>query len=272
MKMVMERADEVGADIALGTDPDADRVGCAIRDENGRLRLLTGNQLACIITSYMLTRWAEEGRLDGKQYCVKTIVTTELMKAICESFGVELFDVLTGFKYIADVVHRNEGAKRFVCGGEESNGFNAGEFVRDKDSIVTCALVCECAAWLADSGKSLWQYLQEIYARYGYYCEKLLSVTKKGKDGIAQIQQMMADFRSNPPKELAGDKVIKIKDYNKPQETGLPKSNVLQFFTEGGCKVTVRPSGTEPKIKFYIAASGPDADARSSALLDLFKD
>ena len=272
MKMVMERAGEVGADIALGTDPDADRVGCAVRDEKGEMHLLTGNQLAAIITSYMLTRWSEEGRLDGKQYCVKTIVTTELMKAICDKYGVELFDVLTGFKYIADIVHRNEGSKRFICGGEESNGFNAGEFVRDKDSIVTCSLVCECAAWLADSGKTLWQYLQEIYAEYGYYRERLLSVTKKGKDGIAQIQQMMVDFRTNPPKELAGDKVVKIKDYNKPEETGLPKSNVLQFFTEGGCKVTVRPSGTEPKIKFYIAARGSDADARSEALLNLFKD
>ena len=272
MKMVMERANEVGADIALGTDPDADRVGCAVRDEKGELHLLTGNQLAAIITSYMLTRWSEEGRLDGKQYCVKTIVTTELMKAICDKYGVELYDVLTGFKYIADIVHKNEGTNRFICGGEESNGFNAGEFVRDKDSIVTCSLVCECAAWLADSGKTLWQYLQEIYAEYGYYRERLLSVTKKGKDGIAQIQQMMVDFRTNPPQELAGDKVIKIKDYNKPEETGLPKSNVLQFFTEGGCKVTVRPSGTEPKIKFYIAARGSDADAKSESLLNLFKD
>jgi len=271
MKMVMERADAVGADIALGTDPDADRVGCAVRDENGRLVLLTGNQTASIITSYLLTRWEQEGKLDGKQYVVKTIVTTELIRAICEKHKVELFDVLTGFKYIADIVHKNEGKKFFICGGEESNGFNAAEFVRDKDSIITCSLLCECAAWLADSGKTLYQYLQEIYAEYGYYKEKLLSVTKKGIDGIAQIGQMMVNFRANPPKELAGSKVVKIIDYTKPEETGLPSSDVLQFFSEDGCKVTVRPSGTEPKIKYYMAARGADADAKADALLEQFK-
>lgn len=271
MRMVMERADAVGADIALGTDPDADRVGCAIRDREGKLLLLTGNQTASIITNYMLSRWAETGRLDGKQYVVKTIVTTELIKAICDKYGVRLYDVLTGFKYIADIVHKNERKGYFICGGEESNGFNAGEFVRDKDSIVTCSLICECAAWLADSGKTLYDYLQEIYAEFGLYREKLLSVTKKGKDGIAQIQQMMVDFRSNPPKELAGSKVVKVVDYNEPEKTGLPKSNVLQFFSEDGCKVTVRPSGTEPKIKFYVAAKGADADAKADALLDQFR-
>ena len=271
MRMVMERADAVGADIALGTDPDADRVGCAIRDREGKLLLLTGNQTASIITNYMLSRWAETGRLDGKQYVVKTIVTTELIKAICDKYGVKLYDVLTGFKYIADIVHKNEGKGYFICGGKESNGFNAGEFVRDKDSIVTCSLICECAAWLADSGKTLYDYLQEIYAEFGLYREKLLSVTKKGKDGIAQIQQMMVDFRSNPPKELAGSKVVKVVDYNEPEKTGLPKSNVLQFFSEDGCKVTVRPSGTEPKIKFYVAAKGADADAKADALLNQFR-
>jgi len=271
MKMVMERADQVGADIALGTDPDADRVGCAVRDNSGKLVLLTGNQTASIITNYMLTRWSQEGRLDGNQYVVKTIVTTELIRDICNKYKVELFDVLTGFKYIADIVHKNEGKKRFICGGEESNGFNAGEFVRDKDSIVTCSLICECAAWLADSGKTLFQFLQEIYGEFGLYKEKLLSVTKKGKDGIAQIQQMMVDFRSNPPKDLAGSEVVRIIDYNKPEETGLPKSNVLQFFSKDGSKVTVRPSGTEPKIKYYMAARGTDADAKADALMEQFK-
>ena len=270
MKMVMELADEVGAQIALGTDPDADRVGCAIRNDEGKLVLLTGNQTASIITSYMLTRWAELGKLDGKQYVVKTIVTTDLLKAICDKYGVELYDVLTGFKYIAEVVHRNEGVKHFICGGEESNGFNAGEFVRDKDSIVTCSLICECAAWLADQGKTLYGYLQEIYAEYGYFKESLISVTKKGKDGLEQIQQMMAGFRQNPPAELAGSKVVKVIDYSIPEKTGLPKSNVLQFFSEDGCKVTVRPSGTEPKIKFYFSARGNDADAKNEALRQQF--
>ena len=266
MRMVMEKADEVGADIALGTDPDADRVGCAVRGDDGRMVLLTGNQTATIITSYALTRWAELGKLDGRQYVVKTIVTTDLMKEICKKYGVEIYDVLTGFKYIAEIQHRNEGKKTFICGGEESNGFNAGSFVRDKDSVITCALLCECAAWLADRGQTLYGYLKEIYKEYGYFKESLISVYKKGKDGLEQIQQMMVDFRTTPPKTLAGSPVVKVVDYNKPEETGLPKSNVLQFFSENGCKVTVRPSGTEPKIKFYFSACGPDADALNAAL------
>lgn len=270
MKMVMELADEVGADIALGTDPDADRVGCAIRDREGRLVLLTGNQTASIIVNYMLSRWSELGRLDGKQYVVKTVVTTDLIGDICKKYGVKLFDVLTGFKYIADKVHENEGKARFICGGEESNGFNAGEFVRDKDSIVTCALICECAAWLADSGRTLYDYLQEIYAEYGYYRESLLSVTKKGIDGLEQIAAMMMDFRNNPPEHLAGSPVVKVIDYEKSEMTSLPKSNVLQFFSQDGCKVTVRPSGTEPKIKFYFAAKGNDAEKRNEALREQF--
>ena len=270
MRMVMERADAVGADIALGTDPDADRVGCAVRNDKGEMVLLTGNQIATIVTSYILTRWKELGKLDGKQFVVKTIVTTDLMKAICKKYGVELFDVLTGFKYIADKQHLYEGKKTFICGGEESNGFNVGSFVRDKDSIVTCCALCECAAWLADRDQSLYGYLQEIYAEYGYFKESLLSVTKKGKSGIEEIQQMMVDFRANPPKALAGSPMTKVVDYNEPEKTGLPKSNVLQFFSENGCKVTVRPSGTEPKIKFYFSACGPDADALNQALREQF--
>ena len=270
MRMVMERADAVGADIALGTDPDADRVGCAIRNDEGKLVLLTGNQIATLVTSYALTRWHELGKIDGKQFVVKTIVTTDLMKQICAKYGVEIFDVLTGFKYIADKQRLYEGIKTFICGGEESNGFNVGSFVRDKDSVITCCMLCECAAWLADRAQTLYGYLKEIYAEYGYFKESLLSVTKKGKDGIEQIQQMMVDFRSNPPKELAGSPVVKAVDYNEPDKTGLPKSNVLQFFSEDGCKVTVRPSGTEPKIKFYFSACGPDADARNAALREQF--
>ncbi len=270
MRMVMERADAVGADIALGTDPDADRVGCAIRNDEGKLILLTGNQIATLVTSYALTRWHELGKLDGSQFVVKTIVTTDLLKKICEKYGVEIFDVLTGFKYIADKQHLYEGKKTFICGGEESNGFNVGSFVRDKDSVVTCCMICECAAWLADRGQTLYGYLKEIYAEYGYFKESLLSVTKKGKDGIEQIQQMMVDFRANPPKALAGSPVVKVVDYNEPDKTGLPKSNVLQFFSEDGCKVTVRPSGTEPKIKFYFSACGADADARNAALREQF--
>ena len=270
MLMVMDRADAVGADIALGTDPDADRVGCAIRDDKGQLVLLTCKQIATLVSSYALTRWAELGKLDGTQYLVKTIVTTDLLKVICQKYGVEIFDVLTGFKYIAEKQRVLEGKKTFICGGEESNGFNVGSFVRDKDSVITCCMICECAAWLADRGQTLYGYLQEIYAEYGYFKESLLSVTKKGKDGIEQIQQMMVDFRATPPKALAGSPVVKVVDYNEPDTTGLPKSNVLQFFSEDGCKVTVRPSGTEPKIKFYFSACGPAADIRNQALREQF--
>lgn len=271
MKMVIDRADEVGADIAMGTDPDADRVGLAVRGTDGSMVLLTGNQTATILLHYMLTRWKELGKLKGNEYVVKTIVTTELIKAMCDKFSVKMYDVLTGFKFIADIVHQNEGKSVFIGGGEESNGFNAGEFVRDKDAVITCSLICECAAWLADSGKTLYGYLQEIYAEYGYYREKLLSVTKKGKDGLAEIQQMMVDFRENPLRELAGSQVVKIIDYKCSEATGLPSSNVLQFFSEDGSKLTVRPSGTEPKIKFYIACTGPDADAKCDVLLEQFK-
>ena len=270
MKMVMDLANEIGADIALGTDPDADRVGCAVRNPEGGLTLLSGNQTATIITSYMLTRWHELGKLDGKQYVIKTIVTTELIRDICNKYHVELYDVLTGFKNIAEVMHANEGKKYFICGGEESNGFNAGEFVRDKDSIITCSLLCECAAWLADRGQTLYGYLQEIYKEYGYYKESLLSVVRKGKDGLSQIAQMMVDFRTNPPKDLAGSPVVKIIDYNEPEKTGLHKSNVLQFLSADGRRVSVRPSGTEPKIKFYFSSKGPDADAVNQALREQF--
>ena len=271
MKMVMELADKVGADIALGTDPDADRVGCAVRGGDGSLVLLNGNQTAALITNYMLTRWAEERRLDGNQYVIKTIVTTELMTAICNKYNVRIYDVLTGFKNIASVMHANEGSSYFICGGEESNGFNAGEFVRDKDSIITCSLLCECAAWCADRGKSLYDYLQETYAEYGLYCEKGVSITRKGKDGLAEIAAMMARYRANPPKELAGSKVVKVIDYTFPEKTGLPYSNVLQFFSEDGCKVTVRPSGTEPKIKYYFATHGDNAKAKVEELFEQFK-
>ena len=203
LKLAIERAQEVGADIVMATDPDADCVGFAIRDDKGELVLLNGNQIVSILTSYMLTRWSELGKLKGREYVVKTIVTTELIRDICEKYGVELYNVLTGFKYIAEIVRQNEGKKVFICGGEESHGFNAGEFVRDKDSIVSCALFAECAAWLADRGKSIYDYIQEIYAEYGYYKEKLLSVTKSGKEGLEQIQRMMKDLRMTPPTEIA---------------------------------------------------------------------
>lgn len=272
LEMAIAQAEETGADLVMASDPDADRVGAAVRDAGGKMVLLNGNQTAAILTSYILTRWKELGRLDGSQYCVKTIVTTELLQAICDKFGVQLFNVLTGFKYIAEVVRRNEGKRVFVCGGEESYGFNIGEMVRDKDAVITCAMLAECAAWLADSGRTLYGYLQEIYAEFGRYEEGLLSVTKRGKEGTAAISALMSGYRENPPKELAGSPVCRVVDYLCPEKTGLPKSDVLQFFSMDGTVVSVRPSGTEPKIKYYFGARGEDATAKIDALRAQFSE
>ena len=266
LEMAVNRADEVGADLVMATDPDADRVGIAVRDNNGKMLLLNGNQTASILTYYMLTRWKELGKLNENTYMVKTIVTTELLAKIAESFGVKMYNVLTGFKYIAQVVRENEDKKLFIGGGEESYGFNAGEFVRDKDAVVACSLIAECAAWCCERGLTLYEQLQEIYKEYGLYKEALVSLTKKGKEGLEEIQNMMKQFRANPPKELGGSPVVKVIDYQLPAETGLPKSNVLQFFTQSECIVSVRPSGTEPKIKFYFEARGCDAEDKIAKL------
>lgn len=270
LKMAIDEADKVGADLVLATDPDADRMGIAVRDDSGKIVLMNGNQTASMLTHYILTRWKEQGKLDGKQYIVKTIVTSELLREIASSFGVETYNVLTGFKYIAEVVKRNEGSKVFVCGGEESYGFNVGEFVRDKDAPVACIMIAECAAWCADRGLTLYQYMNEIYKEYGYRKESLCSLVRKGKAGVEEIAAIMAGLRANPPAQLAGSPVVKVVDYDKPEETGLPKSNVLQFFSEAGDVVSVRPSGTEPKIKFYFGAKGVDADAKLVQLREQF--
>ena len=266
MAMALKKADETGADLVLATDPDADRLGIAVRNDEGKMVQLTGNQTWSFLTYYILTRWKELGKLDGKGYVVKTIVTTELIAEICKSFGVKCYNVLTGFKYIAEVVKRNEGKGVFICGGEESYGFNLGEFVRDKCAQVAGCAVAECAAWAAENGMTLWQLLQKVYKEYGLYVEKMVYIVRKGKSGAEEIQKIMADYRANPPKEIAGSPLAKVIDYNKPEETGLPKSNVLQFFNKAGDVVSVRPSGTEPKIKFYFGATGSDAPAKIEAL------
>ena len=266
LEMAVAVADREGADIVMATDPDADRLGIAVRDNEGKMVLFNGNQTASMLTYYILRRWSELGKIDDTKYVVKTIVTTELIRAIAEKYGVKVYNVLTGLKYIADVVRRNEGKGEFICGGEESYGFNVGQFVRDKDAPISCAMVAECAAWAADQGKTLYQLLQDIYAEFGYYKEGLVSLVRKGKEGVAEIAAIMTDMRNNPPKELAGVPVTKVIDYNKPEETGLPKSNVLQFFTSEGDVVSVRPSGTEPKIKFYFGARGEAADAKIEKL------
>ena len=266
MAMALKKADETGADLVLATDPDADRLGIAVRDNDGKMVQLTGNQTWSFLTYYVLTRWKELGKLDSTKYCVKTIVTTELIAAICKDFGVKCYNVLTGFKYIAEVVKLNQGKGEFICGGEESYGFNLGEFVRDKCAQVAGIMVAECAAWAAEQGLTLYQLLQKVYEKYGLYVEKMVYIVRKGKTGAEEIQKIMADYRACPPATIAGSPLTKVIDYNEPEKTGLPKSNVLQFFNAAGDVVTVRPSGTEPKIKFYFGARGADAPSKIEAL------
>jgi len=266
LQMAINKAKEIGATLVLATDPDSDRVGVAIRKDNGEYMLLNGNQTGSLLIYYLLKKWKENNLLTGKEYIAKTIVTSELLKDIADKNGVECFDVLTGFKYIADVIAKNEGQKIFIGGGEESYGYLVGEFVRDKDAVSACLIIAEMAAWAAEQGKTFIDILSDLYVEYGFYKENLLSLTKKGKAGLEEIQQMMADLRSNPPKEINGSKVVLIKDYkeqiaknlltNTTEKIELPKSNVLQFFTEDGSKITARPSGTEPKIKFYFGVKG----------------
>ena len=265
LEMAINKAKEINADLVMATDPDADRVGIAIRQGDDFI-LLNGNQTASLLIYYILTKWKENGKLTGNEFIVKTIVTTELLNDIADKYNVEHFDVLTGFKFIADIIKRFEGEKTFIVGGEESYGYLVSDFVRDKDAVISCAMIAETAAWANDKGVGLLELLKDIYLEFGFYKENLISVVKKGKSGAEEIQQMMVDFRANPPKELVGSKVVMVKDYQssvaKNLITGeesvidLPKSNVLQFFTEDGSKVSVRPSGTEPKIKFYFGVKG----------------
>ncbi len=263
MQLALQRADEVGADLVLATDPDADRVGIAVRNHHGQMELLNGNMTGSLLVFHLLSQWKKKGMLTGNEFTVKTIVTTEMLRDIADSFGVPIFDVLTGFKYIAEKIESMPG-QRFIVGGEESYGYLAGDFVRDKDAVIACCLIAELAACLADEGLTPYQQLQKLYAQYGFYHEELLSITRKGKAGAEEIQQMMSDFRSCPPKQIDGSPVVKVMDYKAGTSvengtTGdipLPKSDVLQFFTADGTKVTVRPSGTEPKIKFYFGVKG----------------
>ena len=266
LEMALAKAEETGADLVLATDPDADRMGIAVRDNDGKMVLFNGNQTACLMTYYILTRRKELGTLGEGRYVIKTIVTSELMADICKSFGVPVYNVLTGFKYIASVVKSHEPDGEFICGGEESYGFNVGQFVRDKDAQVSCMTIAECAAWAADQGLTLYQLMQRIYKEYGYRKEGLVSVVRKGISGAKEIEEMMVSLRNDPPRDLCGSPVVKVIDYLEPEKTGQPKSNVLQFFSESGDVVSVRPSGTEPKIKFYFSAVGDDADAKIEAL------
>ncbi|MDL2266078.1 phospho-sugar mutase [Parabacteroides sp. OttesenSCG-928-G07] len=262
LSMAVEKARETDAELVLATDPDGDRVGAAVKNDAGEWVLLNGNQTALMFVYYLITRWKQLGKVQGKEYIVKTIVTTETIRVIAERNGVEMYDVYTGFKWIADVMRKNEGKKSYIGGGEESYGFLCEDFVRDKDAISACAILAEIAAWAKDQGKTLYQLLQQIYVEYGFSKELGISVTKKGKSGAEEIEAMMKNFRENPLTEIAGSKVTLFRDFGKlkaisyedNEEIALnmpTTSNVLQYFTEDKTKVSIRPSGTEPKIKFY---------------------
>ncbi len=276
MAIAIETAAREGADLVMATDPDSDRIGLALRNQKGEYILLNGNQTLALILSYQLTRWAELGKLDGNQYVVKTIVTSHMANAVADHFGVKCYDCLTGFKYIAKIIRENEGKATYIGGGEESFGYLAGDFVRDKDAVSACALAAEAAAWAKDTmGVTLYEWLQELYVKYGFFLEGLVSVVRKGKQGAEEIQQMMVDFRSNPPKSLLGSPIVKINDFKSLETTMVESgeiipieqdsSNVLQWFTADGTIVSVRPSGTEPKIKFYFGVKAPLASVEEYA-------
>ena len=272
MKLALDLANSLNADLVMATDPDADRVGVGARNHHGEFELLNGNQVASLLIYYLLRAWKEAGKLTGKEFVAKTIVTTDLIDKICANNNVTCYNTLTGFKYIAAVIRELEGKEQFIGGGEESYGYLIGDFVRDKDAIASCAMIAELTAYAKDKGLSLFDLLMEMYQENGFYYEAMVSLTKKGKEGAEQIQQMMADFRANPPRTIADSRVLRVDDYEAltrlhldTNETtgimsgklGIEKSNVLQFFTEDGTKVSARPSGTEPKIKFYVSVTEP---------------
>ncbi len=272
MSKAIELAAREGADLVLATDPDSDRIGVALRNKQGEYVLLNGNQTLVLLMSYQLTRWAELGLLDGRQYVVKTIVTSQMANAVADRFGVKCYDCLTGFKYIAKIIRENEGRTKYIGGGEESFGYLAGDYVRDKDGVSACSLAAEAAAWAMDTmGLTLYEWLQELYVQYGLYREGLLPIVRKGKEGAEQIQRMMADFRATPPAAILGSPVVRINDFQTLETLDTrsgartpieqDRSNVLQWFTEDGTTVSVRPSGTEPKIKFYFGVKTPLASA-----------
>ena len=266
LEMAVKKAKEVDADMVMASDPDADRVGIAVKDDKGEFILINGNQTAMMLTYYLARRWKELGKVTGKEYMVKTIVTTEVIKEIVERNGIECFDVYTGFKWIAEIMRKNEGIKTYIGGGEESYGYLPEDFVRDKDAVSTCAILAEMAAWAKDNGMTVFELLQNIYVEYGFSKEKGISIVKKGKSGADEIAQMMTDYQHNPPKEIAGSKVVLAKDFgtlistdgkgNKSKIDMALTADVLQLFTADGTKISIRPSGTEPKIKFYIEVRG----------------
>ncbi|MDO4770451.1 phospho-sugar mutase [Porphyromonas sp.] len=268
LKMAIERAKEVDAELVMASDPDGDRIGAAVKNNEGEWVLVNGNQTCLLYAYYAIERRREQGRLNGNQYLVKTIVTTDLISNIAERNNVELYDCYTGFKWIADVIRKNEGKKEYLGGGEESYGYLWEDFIRDKSSVSACVILAEIAAWAKDKGLTIYQLLDKIYCEYGYSLEKGISVVRPGKSGAEEIDAMMKNFRNNPPKSLGGSTITEVLDYSNLKGQWLDKgevftldmpttSNVLQYKANDGTKLSIRPSGTEPKIKFYIQVQAP---------------
>jgi len=265
LSMAIKKAYETGAELVMATDPDADRIGIAVRNKKGEFVLLNGNQTGVLLTHYILSQFKERNKYKGNEYIIKTIVTTDLLDKIAEKYKVKCYNVLTGFKFFAELIRNLEGKEKYIGGGEESYGFLPGDYVRDKDAVASCALAAEVAAYARNKGKSLYEQLIDIYLEYGLYKEKLINIVRKGKEGADEIKAMMTAFRNNPPKIINNSTVIKINDYDtlisidcltgRKSRIDLLKSDVLQFFLEDGSKISVRPSGTEPKIKFYFSVN-----------------
>jgi phosphoglucomutase len=282
LSMAIKQAEATNAELVMATDPDSDRVGIAIKDNKGEFMLLNGNMTASLIFYYMCKMWKENNKLTGKEYIISTIVTTNLLNEIAHKYNVKCYEVLTGFKYIAEKIRELENTETFICGGEESYGYLIGDHVRDKDAVISCCIIAEIAAWAKEQQKSLFDILTDIYLEFGYYRERLFSLTKKGQNGAKEIEQIMKNYRKNPPQNIQGAKVTKVKDYKLSEEkflltntvtkTNLPTSDVLQFILEDKSVISIRPSGTEPKIKFYFSvnttlSNGKDLD-KNTVLLD----
>jgi len=294
MEMALKKAAEVDADVVMASDPDSDRLGVAVKNDKGNYVIINGNQTALLFFYYIIIKMKEAGTLKGNEYVVKTIVSTEMIAEVARRNNIEYFDVYTGFKFIAEIIRDLEGKKKYIGGGEESFGFMPSDFVRDKDAVSSCALMAEIAAWAIDQGKTLYELLQDIYLEYGYSREKMIYVIREGQKGEEEIKQIMTNFRNNPPKALGGSPMEWVKDYSTliannlitREEKRIDQkitSNVLQFFTKDGVKISVRPSGTEPKIKFYFEVAGElnsreefdaaeqKADAKIDAILEELK-
>jgi phosphoglucomutase len=271
LKMAIEKAKETGAELVMASDPDADRLGIAVKNRKGEFVLLNGNQTGAILTYYILSQYKAKNKLKGNEYIVNTIVTSDLLDSIAAGYNVECFNVLTGFKYFAELIRNLEGKKKYIGGGEESYGYLPGDYVRDKDAVGSCALAAEAAAWAKSNGMSLYEMLIDIYVKFGFYKERLVNIVRKGKEGADEIKAMMKGYRNDPPKMINSSRVVKINDYEQQKSTdmvtgnsstiSLVKSDVLQFFLEDGSKISVRPSGTEPKIKFYFSVNAKLASA-----------